>query len=272
MLHTIWAKQRLRTLQKEIDAESKLNVESVGLIMAVQEREWIEENFGVAAKQTGLPLSLQTSEAVDSLQNAPASPGPASPRSPGGSRLQQKLQGLRLGTSDRELTTSRKESRAADGGAGFWGEQNPLSPETGDVAVSSFAAIKGNRETPFDSLASLAAKPSQKPSTAAAAAAPAPAPPPARRIAAAQPPASLLKEQQSMGMGSLNSFGGFQSMAPPTPESSQAAPGHGGGKEDDEDLFALPISPRSPEMSKSPFSFAREDTQRYVQGVGGKAS
>jgi hypothetical protein len=40
-------------------------------------------------------------------------------------------------------------------------------------------------------------------------------------------------------------------------------------EEDDEEdgvdkLFALPLSPRSPEMTKSPFSFAAEDTKRYL--------
>lgn len=229
VLHTIWAKQRLRTLRREIEEESKLNVESVGLTMAVQESEWIEENFGVASKPS-----------VSEGSDAPRSPGPSSPRSPGGSRLQQKLQGLRLGTSNEALTSSRKEA-----GAGLSDEQHPLSPETGDVAISSFAAIKGNRGTPFDSLSSLAAQPAQKPAATSAQ--------PARRVAAAQPPAAILREQQN-----VSSFGGFQSMGAP------AASVQGGN--DDEDLFAMPISPRSPEMSKSPFTFARE------QGVAGKTS
>jgi hypothetical protein len=36
--------------------------------------------------------------------------------------------------------------------------------------------------------------------------------------------------------------------------------------EDDDDLFALPMSPRSPEMTKSPFSFAAQDVGRYAKG------
>ncbi|KAK3077027.1 hypothetical protein LTS18_011397, partial [Coniosporium uncinatum] len=56
VLHTIWAKKRLQALKKEIDEESQLNVESVGLIMAVQEKEWIEHNFGVTARPNAVSV------------------------------------------------------------------------------------------------------------------------------------------------------------------------------------------------------------------------
>lgn len=247
VLHTIWAKQRLRSLQKEIDDESERNVESVGLLMAVQEKEWIAENFGVSAKPSAAPLSLQTSGGLDQIQGQPRSPGPASPRSPGGSRLQQKLQGLRLGTSAGALSPTSTE------GGGFPPGQNPLSPEQSDVAVSSFAAIKGARSAGAPLARELAAKPAQRPTEAE----------PAKRFAPAQPPASILSQQQQMGgMGSLNSFGSMAMGAAPTPLSSAPVVQ---AKEDDEDLFALPISPRSPEMTKSPFSFAQQDTKRYLQ-------
>ncbi|KAF2099198.1 hypothetical protein NA57DRAFT_19591, partial [Rhizodiscina lignyota] len=256
VLHTIWAKQRLRSLQKEIDSESATNVESVGLTMAVQEKEWIEENFGVSAKPSGVSLTLQTSGGLENLQGQPRSPGPASPRSPGGSRLQEKLKGLRLGTTANELTL--KQSNNPEGG--FPPGQNPLSPESSDVAVSSFATIKGPRTQP---LSSLAAKPAQRPVESQPAA--------ARRIAPAQPPASILSQQQQMGgMGSLNSFGSMDSFGSMVPMTTSAPPPPASSalnqsKEDDEDLFALPISPRSPEMTKSPFSFAQQDTKRYLQ-------
>jgi hypothetical protein len=42
-----------------------------------------------------------------------------------------------------------------------------------------------------------------------------------------------------------------------------------GVEEDEKGLFALPLSPRSPDMTKSPFSFAKKDTLRYVQGEKG---
>lgn len=84
VLHTIWAKKRLQVLLQEIDAEMKTNGEGVGLEMALQEKHWIEDHFGVGSKST-----------VDSQ----LSPSPGSPKTPGGGRLSEKLKGLRLETS-----------------------------------------------------------------------------------------------------------------------------------------------------------------------------
>lgn len=86
VLHTVWAKKRLSVLQREIEQEMA-NGEGVGLEMAVQEKAWIEDNFGVGAK-----IASETS--------------PASPKSPGGSRLSERLKGLKLGTSVSELSPS----------------------------------------------------------------------------------------------------------------------------------------------------------------------
>jgi hypothetical protein len=36
-------------------------------------------------------------------------------------------------------------------------------------------------------------------------------------------------------------------------------------EEEEGGLFALPLSPRSPDMTKSPFSFAKSDTVKYVK-------
>ena len=224
ILHTIWAKKRLQVLQREIEAESKDNVEGIGLLMAVQEKEWIEQTFGVAAKPRELSISLEPT--ITPL-------GPASPRSPGGGRLMEKLRGLKLGTSDKDLTAKTE--------AGEIPQSNPLSPESSDVAVSSFAAFKG--ATP----SVLAAKPPQ---------------PPATRIVAAVPPPQVVAQQQEHGgMASLNAFTApvfsnpgptFHSRGPPLPDD-----------DNDDGLFALPISPRSPEMGKSPFSFAGSETAKY---------
>ena len=56
-------------------------------------------------------------------------------------------------------------------------------------------------------------------------------------------------------MGSLNAFasgaGGFAV---------------GDSTDAEDDLFALPMSPKSPEAGKSPFSFATQDTGRYLKG------
>jgi hypothetical protein len=90
VLHTVWAKKRLSVLQQEIALEMK-NGEGVGLEMAMQEKQWIEENFGVGHRP------------VPDLQYTAS---PTSPKSPGGGRLAEKLKGLKLGTTPSELTTS----------------------------------------------------------------------------------------------------------------------------------------------------------------------
>ena len=229
ILHTIWAKKRLQVLQREIEIESKNNVEGIGLLMAVQEKEWIEQTFGVNAKPAGLSIQL--------AEPTMAPLGPASPRSPGGGRLMEKLRGLKLGTSEKDLTANPSSDVPF---------ANPLSPESSDVAVSSFAAFKGANPS------TLAAKSPQAPQQ------------PARKVAAkVLPPSSIVAQQEQQqpgqsGMASLNAFTAepvFQSRGTPLPEDDK-----------DEGLFALPISPRSPEMGKSPFSFAGGETARFMKG------
>ncbi|KAF2239121.1 hypothetical protein EV356DRAFT_515359 [Viridothelium virens] len=224
VLHTVWGKKRLSALQAEIDAESKNNVEGVALQMAIQEKEWIEQNFGITARP-----SISIPHAQDGLnQQQPTSP--TSPRTPGGGRLAEKLRGLKLGTSGSALSpVSRSQEQPA---------QNPLSPEEADVAVGSFAAIKGN----------MAAKPPQRPVN----------------MASQGPPASLLAQQRANGtgggMGSLNAAAaGDASFDLPTGPSKRQ------DEDKEDDLFASPIGPRSPEMGKSPFSFKREDTMKYLE-------
>jgi hypothetical protein len=75
---------------------------------------------------------------------------------------------------------------------------------------------------------------------------------------AAQLPPESVQRQQEAGMGSLNAFASGDSV------SSKST-----GDEDaqGDDLFALPMSPRSPETTtKSPFSFAAHDTMKYLKG------
>jgi hypothetical protein len=152
----------------------------------------------------------------------------------------EKLRGLKLGTSERDLTANPSNDVPF---------ANPLSPESTDVAVSSFAAFKGANPS------ALAAKPPQAPQQ------------PARKVAVQVPPPSIMAQQQQQpghsGMASMDAFTAapvpsepvFQSRGAPLPEDDK-----------DEGLFALPISPRSPEMGKSPFSFAGGETARYVKG------
>ena len=102
VLHTIWAKKRLRVLDEEIRNESLNNVEGVALHMAVQEKEWIEDNFGVYAR------GAESISSQDS-QN-PSSAYPATPVSPiSGRKLTDKLKGLKLQTSQMDLSAKDGE-------------------------------------------------------------------------------------------------------------------------------------------------------------------
>lgn len=98
VLHTIWAKKRMKMLEKEIQQESEYNLEGIALEMAVQEKEWIESNFGVGARPTSINIAP--------AGHYPSGPlGPTSPISPTtGRRLSEKLKGLKLGTTENELT------------------------------------------------------------------------------------------------------------------------------------------------------------------------
>ena len=220
VLHTIWAKKRLQVLQREIENESKTNVEGIGFEMAIAEKEWIEQNFGVVTK----PSSM-------SMPSGPISANsPTSPRSPGGVRLMDKLQGLKVGTSAQDLNARQTETL----------DHNPLSPETADVAVgsfSNFAAIKGvlNPST-------LAAKPAQRPT---------------KRVTPKSPRQSVTSQQRKQaGMVSLDAYASGE-----MPSSSNVI-----ASEKQDDLFALPMSPKSAaNTGKGAFSFGIQDTSRYVR-------
>lgn len=104
VLHTIWARKRLEELQAEIAAEMRINGESVGLEMAIQERQWIVDHFGLG-ENPGTPKPTKP--------HAPQSPaGPASPRSPIGGKLGEKLKGLKLATSPAELAAASQGMHA----------------------------------------------------------------------------------------------------------------------------------------------------------------
>ncbi|PTB64108.1 hypothetical protein BBK36DRAFT_27282, partial [Trichoderma citrinoviride] len=202
VLHTIWAKKRLRELELEMEAEMRVNPESVGLEMALAEKQWIVDNF----------------------LRAPPSPPPASnatamaPRSPVSGRLGDKLKGLRLATSPADLVPSPAgkhlihtclihhhmttyaipslRSFIAPKPANTFtspdSQSHMLSPLGGDIAVSSFSAISRTRPT-----------------------------------------------------GPMSLDAALKGDAVPSQPDAQDA---------EDDLFALPMSPRSPDMIKSPFS------------------
>ncbi|KAK5082821.1 hypothetical protein LTR05_006702 [Lithohypha guttulata] len=221
VLHTIWAKRRLQVLAKEIRTESEFNLESIALEMAMAEKQWIEQNFGITVPQakpsnpSGLKLDLGSIQ-VDGSASPPVSPSMQSPLSPGGRRLTDKLKGLSITTSDKDgVNTPTREI-------------NPLSPEVGDVAVSSFSTFKGDRPT------------TQK------------VPQTARRIVPISPPSEVTDDQAQAASASLAEIArGDMSSRP----DGGIIPSRRAEKEIEADgLFAVAMSPRDPDEPKSPFS------------------
>lgn len=214
VLHTIWAKRRLQVLAREIRSESEFNLEGIALEMALAEKLWIEQNFGLnipqarAANPAGLKIDLGSVQA--DTTSPPLSPGIQSPRSPGGRRLTDKLKGLSLVTSDGSVNTPTNA--------------NPLSPEVGDMAVSSFATFKGERLS-----ASKGARPMQK-------------------MMAISPPSKVTDDQAQAASASLAQIAN---------DSPAVRPGQMKGNTsvaESDDLFAKSLSPRDPDEPKSPFS------------------
>ncbi|KAI0025446.1 hypothetical protein F4780DRAFT_774905 [Xylariomycetidae sp. FL0641] len=200
VLHTRWAAARRAQLEAEIRRERSANAESVGLEMALQERQWICEHFGLddpdaadyngatAAGTAGARGGRPAQQQHQQQQQQPP-PTPQSPRSPVGGRLGEKLRGLKLSTSPAELTSHSVP--------------NSAQPQHADDA-------------PRRSVMPV----------------PAPAP--------------------GAGVASLDAMMGGGGGAP-----QSAAPVMAQSKDTEDELFALPMSPRSPEMKTSPFSFLK---------------
>ncbi|KAI8961771.1 hypothetical protein F5Y11DRAFT_219601 [Daldinia sp. FL1419] len=190
VLHTIWARLRAGQLHDEIREELRDNSESVGLEMAIQERLWIIDHFGL--DDLRLPDAMLDAADNDSASQVP----PQSPRSPIGGRLGEKLKGLKLATSPSDLANH-------SGAAHYSHQHNPYIPKRNP-------------------------------------------PPPVKKEAIA-----LRTGADTGNVASLDAVlgGGGQAVAvPPTTQT----------KETEDELFALPMSPRSPDMgAKSPFSLLK---------------
>ncbi|KAM0437450.1 hypothetical protein ACHAPT_001812 [Fusarium lateritium] len=176
VLHTLWARQRLAAIDREVAAELRNNAEGVGVEMALAERKWILDTF---IRPPPIPTELSSR--------------PAAPRSPTG-RLGDKLKGLKLATSPADLTPNTPANTFTSPIS----QSRPFHPLGADIAVSSHEAMASNTHAaPMSLNAALHGD-----VTAAAASAPV-------RFRA---------------------------------------------RDEEDDLFALPMSPRSPDMKKSPFS------------------
>jgi hypothetical protein len=233
VLHTLWAKKRLATLQGEITREERDFPEGIGLEMALKEKEWIESTFGITTSSAPTPLPLN----LRGINDIPLSP--STPLSPGGSRLAEKLKGLKLQTG-----TGLATPASALIGRG------PLSPDDADIAVSSFSAFREANPA----LSSLAAKPAQLPQPQAQA---------STTPLLSLPPQPWRKPvplpSRTSTVGSMGSLAGMLSGGPDVEEQEEET--------EEGDLFAMPLSPRSPEMTKSPFSFDKTDVRGYVKST-----
>lgn len=229
VLHTIWAKKRLEQLSAEIAAEMKSNGEGVGLEMALQEKQWIVDHFG-------LQIDTSSAGAIPLPPQSPASAttSPASPRSPIGGRLGEKLKGLKLATSPAELAAAK------EGMYRTW----PCPPSHLPTPQLSLLAVYVTswwwwwRHSGLIFLCPLAAA---KSSTTAL-----------RQVVAVAP--------DTMATGGAGpGAGGMASLSAVIQQGGGGASGIPGAEKDgtEEDLFALPMSPRSPEMAMSPFSLLK---------------
>ncbi|RJE17412.1 hypothetical protein PHISCL_10251, partial [Aspergillus sclerotialis] len=209
VLHTIWAKKRLQSLEKEIHAESLNNVEGIALHMALQEKEWIENNFGIGGRADSDLGDSSTAEDTASSPTHYYPMGPTTPVSPStAGKLTDKLKGLKLRTSQRDLSAPNTATN------------HLLSPQSPDVAVSYYTSFPGKQSdkqpTPSNSE-------------------------PAKTVVPQYPPESISQQNANM-----TGFATMSSLA----RTSSADSG--------EELFAKALSPRSPDLPRSPFSFATE--------------
>ncbi|CAG8264050.1 unnamed protein product [Penicillium olsonii] len=221
VLHTIWAKKRLRVLEKEIDAESNHNVEGIALHMAISEKEWIETNFGIGSRAADSVASSHDSANSSTLY-------PATPVSPiSGRKLTDKLKGLKLQTSEKDLS--------ANGGSSS-NTNHLLSPQSPDVAVSSFSSFRNVAQKYIHSMPTPDTNPTPTPNSQAN-----PSGPESLKPVALFPPTALQEAQQNSGNTGFTSMGAISH----TPSTD---PG--------DELFAKALSPRSPDLPRSPFSFS----------------
>jgi hypothetical protein len=154
--------------------------------------------------------------------------------------LTDKLKGLKLQTSEKDLSANDSESSAVAGSSNgelTLADSGPnsahlLSPQSPDVAVSSFSSFSNIASVPANSIPTPVTNPTPTPNSELP------------KTVALHPPESLQEAQQSNSPGGFAAIGSMTTIA----RTSSADSG--------EDLFAKALSPRSPDLPRSPFSFA----------------
>ncbi|KAG5973163.1 hypothetical protein E4U58_005607 [Claviceps cyperi] len=179
VLHTLWAKKRLSELEREMEAEMRTNTESVGLEMAMTEKDWIIANFLEPNPPSPSPGPCDGVSVV-----------PVPLRSPGPGRLADKLKGLQLGTSAADLVPSSTVKPS----------HGPRSP-----SQTSHPPHGGHSIHPSES--------------------------------------SVLRDSPYSMPQSLDAA-----------IRGEAAPVSASSRDGEDELFALPLSPRSPDMKRGPFN------------------
>ncbi|KAJ5550417.1 hypothetical protein N7461_005115 [Penicillium sp. DV-2018c] len=213
-------RKRLRVLEQEIAAESRTNIEGIALHMAIQEKQWIEENFGINSR-------LADSVANSHDSSNPSSIYPATPVSPiSGKKLSDKLKGLKLQTSEKDLAVN-------DGSAP--NTAHLLSPQSPDVAVSSFSSFRNVAHSHVHSMPTPDTNPTPIATSHGDGAGPE-----SLKPVAFFPPSSVQEAQRNSGTT------GFAAMGTISRTHSN---------DSGEGLFAKALSPRSPDLPRSPFSF-----------------
>ena len=299
VLHTLWAKSRLAALRQEIgEEEEQGRFEGVGIEMARDELEWIKEHFGVGEKGHGSASEEPKSprrewdELGDDIRGRPTSPRGKSSLTPpvhsptgltspttgpsGSERLQQKMRGLRVGTSPsatKQQTPTPPTSASSPAAkpaqamhqpaqvppgvftppqtnSSNMAGRNPLSPEVGDVAVGSrslFAALKGSH--PSEQAHAPSHSQSQTYAPAELQQAPKLSEPTTKKPIAVAPPTTHTSIPSSFsGMASLDSFTNAGRATSIVKDDADEEAGEG--------LFAVAMSPRTEGMEASPFSQA----------------
>jgi len=131
-------------------------------------------------------------------------------------------------------------------------EAHPLSPESQDVAVSSFAAF---HQSPAASVNR------------------------STRTAAQIPPSYIRAQQQDYGATSIDSIAKKRTKDPEAcrPSSRSGAQhqdprvsaedstGRKKSQDSEDELFAKALSPRSPDLPRSPFSFSSKETLPFLK-------
>lgn len=221
VLHNMWATRRLATLDREIEEELNDNCEGIAFQLALSEKQWIEEKFGLGEgsemegeqKSPRHTLSKLQSLSIKPVTHGDVPSSPSSPLSPGGSRLSEKLKGLKLQTPS-------------------------IPPAENEVAVP----ICQTKREKLAAENGVSIPPTQTTNVV-------------QTIAQAIPPPAATQMSSNTGMFSIESILSGKTATSSATETTE---------DEEEELFALPLSPRSPEMSKSPFSWAVEDTKRYI--------